>query len=299
MFFYYFCHLKIETVMRFKVAFLFVCLFLVVEYVDAQRWKAKRYEVAVGLGSTHIFGDIGGGADRSNLMGIKDIRLDATRPSLAFNFRYKLSPKFASKFAFTYGYGYGSDDTGPDPWRGYKFNTQILEPSLQMEYYLIAEDTKFGSMAMYYHKGMASNYSRLGIYLFAGVGGAFCLNPKYIPSSAPINPATGQSINTSKEEFKVASMNPVIPGGIGVKLLVNPNMMVGFEFGGRYSFSDLIDGYNFLDSKANKSKDIYYFTTFSLIYRLKNDRYNVPMFLKPLLLKRGGKVRSGPLNPPK
>lgn len=284
--------------MKLKGILLLAVVLGITYNLDAQRWKAKRYEVVIGMGSTNIFGDIGGGASRENLMGIKDIKLATTRPALLFNARYRISPRVATKFSFIYGYGYGNDKTGPNPWRGYKFNSQIFEPGVFFEYYILTEDNRISSSAMYYHRGMASNYTRLGLYIYSGLAGAMVFNPNYIPSSPPVNPATDQPVNLSLESFKSFSFNPVVPAGIGLKYLINPDMLLGFEFSGRYSLTDYIDGYKYNNPKANKSNDIYYFTTFSVIYRIKNDRYNVPLFMQPLLQRKVGKSK-GPLNPPK
>jgi hypothetical protein len=275
--------------MRYSVPAILFLFLLTTFNLDAQRWKTKRYEAGVGIGTTHIFGDIGGGANSKNWMGLKDIRLDATRPSLDLKIRYRLSDQFATKFSFFYGYGFGSDKgsyhNDSDPPRDMSFNRHILEPSLQLEYYFFTEDQRLSSAAMYYRRGMGSNYTRLGLYLFTGIGSATTFG-----KITKNNPA--YQFNPEKESIKNSSSTLVIPAGIGVKYMLNPDITLGFELGGRYCFSDYIDGYNPFGYSANKGKDIYYLTSFSAIYKLKNDRNNVPLIIKNLFNRgSGGKVR--------
>jgi hypothetical protein len=279
--------------MRFFVPSFLLILFLTSFTVNAQRWKTKRYEAGVGIGTTHIFGDIGGGVNEKNWMGLKDIRLDATRPSFDIKFRYRLSNNFATKLSLFYGFGYGADEgsfhnEGNIP-RDLSFNRHILEPSLQFEYYFLTEDQRLSSTAMYYRRGMGSNYTRVGLYIFTGVGSA--INYGKVTKNNPAFP-----FNPEKETIKDLSNSLVIPAGIGVKYMINPDITLGFELGGRYCFSDYIDGYNPFGYSANEGLDIYYLTSFSAVYKLKNDRNNIPLIFKSLFTKGpGGKVRKRPL----
>jgi len=44
-----------------------------------QKWKLRRYEALVGVGSTNYFGTIGGSADPENLFGLKDLDIKDSR----------------------------------------------------------------------------------------------------------------------------------------------------------------------------------------------------------------------------
>ncbi|MFN8207802.1 MAG: DUF6089 family protein [Bacteroidales bacterium] len=269
--------------MRYFIPALTLCLLLTSFNLDAQRWKTKRYEAGAGIGTTHIFGDIGGGATEKNWMGLKDLRLDATRPSLDLLFRYRISNSFATKFSLFYGYGFGADEgsfhNDSDPPRDLSFTRHIIEPSLQLEYYILTEDKRLSSSAMYYRRGMGGAFTRLGLYLFTGIGSS--TNFGKVTKNNPAYP-----FNPEKETIKNASSTLVIPGGIGVKYMLNTDITLGFELGGRYTFSDYIDGYNAFGYAANEGRDIYYFTSFSAVYKLKNDRNNIPLFVKSLFTRR-------------
>src|SRR4030042_7100504 len=76
----------------------------------SQKWKLRRYEAIVGIGTAHYFGDIGGSADKNNLFGIKDIELFNTRPSAYLGIRYKLRHNMAVKANFIFGFLKGSDE---------------------------------------------------------------------------------------------------------------------------------------------------------------------------------------------
>lgn len=52
-------------------------------------------------------------------------------------------------------------------------------------------------------------------------------------------------------------------------------MNFGIELGGRYSFSDYIDKYTSIYSKAN---DVYYFLTFTLSVKLPTAHNGLPAF---------------------
>jgi hypothetical protein len=67
----------------------------------------------------------------------------------------------------------------------------------------------------------------------------------------------------------------VIPVGIGGSVFYSPNLCFGFEFGGRYSFTDNLDGYT---SQYSNSNDVYYFLNFTVTYKLKTGPKGWPSF---------------------
>ncbi|NMB73295.1 MAG: hypothetical protein GYA22_14235 [Bacteroidales bacterium] len=255
-----------------------IAAFLVIVVAAAsgysQRWKLVRYELILGAGTTSFFGDIGGGADRNNLFGLKDIRLDATRPSLTLGLRYKFYQNFAGRFTLAYGMGAGTDIGAVNEARGYSFTTHIIEPSVIGEYYFISEDRRLASNAVYNRRGMINNYSRLGAYVFGGLAGIY-----FSPKLSNVRP--GDRLVTND----YSHISAAIPLGLGVKYVISDVWMVGFELGGRLSLSDFVDGYN-PPVAGNKAQDIYYFTAFNAVYRIKNDRDNVPLFLKQYMNRR-------------
>jgi len=62
-----------------------------------QKWKLTRYEVHFGLGTSNVFGDIGGTPDENNLFGLKDIRIKETGLSIYAGARYKNTNDMAVK----------------------------------------------------------------------------------------------------------------------------------------------------------------------------------------------------------
>jgi hypothetical protein len=64
--------------MNMKLQYILLPLLLLFIFSNgsmAQKWKLKRYEGIVGIGTAHYFGDIGGTADETNLFGLKDVAL--------------------------------------------------------------------------------------------------------------------------------------------------------------------------------------------------------------------------------
>ncbi len=247
----------------------FLLMVIMISSGYSQRWKLVRYELILGTGTTSFFGDIGGGADRNNWFGLKDIRLDATRPSLSIGLRYKFYQNFAGRFGIAYGMGAGTDIGAINEERGYSFTTHIIEPSFIAEYYFVSEDRRLASSAMYNRRGMINNYSRFGAYIFGGLAGIY-----FSPELSNVRPGD-RHVTNDYTHFSAA-----IPLGLGVKYVISDKWMVGFELGGRLSLSDFVDGYN-PDVPGNKALDIYYLANFSAIYRIKNDREGIPLFLKP------------------
>lgn len=236
--------------------------------VYGQKWKLTRYEVHFGLGTTNVFGDIGGTADKNNLFGLKDIKIKETGLSLYAGARYKLTSDMALKLNLIYGFANGSDAESKNTVRNYSFRTSFFEPSVQYEYYFIGDYRYNTSAALYNRRGMLNDYKTFTAYVFAGVGGVF-FNPKInFNGSQPIpqETVTGYS-----------KISAVIPVGLGVKYVIDQYWSVGFEFGRRFAFTDFLDG---ISSTFSKSNDTYYFGMFHAIYKLETDRYGVPLIFK-------------------
>lgn len=241
----------------------------------SQRWKLKRYEVLFGVGSTNIYGDIGGTADVNNLFGLKDIRINETRYSLYGGFRYKIQKDWAIKMNLIYGKGVSDDLKSRNENRGYSFTTSIFEPSFQLEYSFLSEDRTMSSARLYNRRGMVNNFTVFSAYGFAGVGGLF-FNPELNLNGK--TPVTGE-ITSGYGKFTA-----VLPIGVGLKYALDKNWSIGFEFGRRFAFSDYIDG---LSTRWSKANDTYYFGVLQATYKLNTNRMGIPEFLvrKPRSLR--------------
>lgn len=232
-----------------------------------QRWKLKRYEVLFGIGSTNVYGDIGGSADANSLFGLKDIKIDETRFSLSGGIRYKIQKDLALKFNLIYGQGVSNDRGSKNDDRGYSFKTSIVEPSFQLEYAFLSEDRKVDISRLYNRRGMVNNFTLFSAYGFVGLGGSI-FSPKLDLNGGTAIP--GETVD-GYGKFTV-----VVPVGLGIKYALDKNWSIGFEFGRRIAFSDYIDGISTRWSKAN---DTYYFGLLQATYKLNTNRRGIPEFL--------------------
>ncbi len=249
---------------------LLVVLVLIPAVTQAQRWKLRRYEAIFGIGTTNFFGDIGGTSSKNNLLGLRDIQVQYTRPALTLGLRYKLTGDMAVKFNLAFGMITGNDVDSRNDTRNFAFRSTIFEPSLQFEYYLLPEARGYSSAALFNRRGMINNYSKLYIYLFGGVGGVF-YNPK------PLN----NFENRFNDNF--SKFGAVFPVGLGVKYNIDAKWTLGIEFGRRFTTTDYIDGYT---SQYSKHKDTYYLGIISAVYKIRSDRRGRPMLRDPYSSRR-------------
>ena len=109
--------------------------------------------------------------------------------------------------------------------------------------------------------GLAWLFKSLDFYVFTGIGG--------LSYSVKGNDAL---VNTG---MKTGGFTAVIPVGLGSTLIFSPDFNFGVEIGGRYSFSDNLDGYT---SQYSSSNDVYYFFNFTVTYKLKTGANGLPSF---------------------
>lgn len=231
-----------------------------------QKWKLTRYEAHFGIGTTNVFGDIGGSADKNNLYGLKDLKIKETGLSFYAGARYKITYDMAIKLNLIYGFANGSDIGSRNPGRNFSFTTSFFEPSVQYEYYFISDySTNRNVAALYNRRGMINDYKTWTAYGFVGVGGLL-FNPKLSFNGSDPRPDLNYFSNYSK-------FTAVIPIGLGVKYVVDRYWSLGFELGRRFTFTDYLDG---ISSKFSKSNDTYYFGVLHAIYKLETDRYGTP-----------------------
>lgn len=252
---------------NFIVALAFAFFFIDASYGFNQRWKLRRYEIGGGLGMTQVFGDIGGTADKNNMMGLKDIRFDETSMAFGLLARYKIDPIYSLKTNLILGFGHG-DDIDSRNVRGRSYKTRVLELSMQGEYYFLAEEKRYRSAAMFNRRGMLNNYSTISAYGFLGLGMVYSnASVKYDDTHAP----------SPYDKVKKNNIGAVAPVGLGLKYIIDDRWLLNAELGYRISFTDYIEGYS--QTHDSKHKDIYYFLTISLSYRLDTSRRGLPSFL--------------------
>jgi hypothetical protein len=238
-------------------------LFVLPSY--AQQWKMLRYEIALGVGSTNVYGDLGGAPNATNLLFIKDITFRNTRPSIYTALRYKIDPKMALKFNVIYGYSRNADFNGSrNEMREFVSITNLVEASAQYEFYFLQEERRMRSAAMFNRRGMINNYSTIGAYVFAGIGGVTYWSKLDVEQ---------RPFDTYKPE---TGFTLALPIGVGIKYVLSDKWMLGWELGYRHTLSDFLDG---IQTPWSNNTDVYWVSTLNLSYRIPTSRKGIPIFL--------------------
>lgn len=219
---------------------------------SAQLWKTHRLELSGGIGTTQFFGDIGGYSNDENILGIKDFTFRHTRINVNSNLRYRITEDFSARLNITYGIFHSTDERGSNINRGFESHTTFFEPSLIAEYCFIKNknENSFNFLQGKYDV-LTSIFKSLDFYAFTGFGG---LIYKVSPNDI-----------LAPEVTKRNGITGVVPLGLGVTMIFNSTINFGIEIGGRFTFSDMIDGYTSAKSQAN---DIYHFTNLTVTYKL-------------------------------
>jgi hypothetical protein len=226
-------------------------------------WKTKRVELTAGLGTTQFFGDIGGFTPEDNILGIKDMSFKQTRFDFSADITYRIIQDANLRLNFAYGMFRANDARGSNIERGFEATTGFFESSLVGEYYFIKNRSE-GSFLFTKGRGgnLRSFFETLDFYLFAGIGG-LSYNVK------------GNDILVAHPGFTEGGFTAVIPAGLGINMIFSPELNFGLELGGRYSFSDYLEGYT---SQYSKSNDVYYFLNVTATYKMKTNVFGVPLF---------------------
>jgi len=252
---------KFFTAMR-KFLMIIVAFIFLSTAANAQLWKLRRYEATAGIGTTQFFGDIGGFSKGENVLGFKDITFRHTRLNLSTAFKYRIVDNASVRLNLAFGYFHATDVRGSNVLRGFESRTMFFEPSLLGEYYFIKNKGENSFLLMKGKgNGPLSIFSMLDFYVFTGFGGlSYNVSPNDL--LAPL--AT-----------KTRGFTAVIPAGVGVNMIYSSYFNFGLELGGRYSFSDNLDGYT---SPHSKSNDVYYFLNFVFTYKVKTGKNGLPSF---------------------
>lgn len=219
--------------------------------LNAQTDQKSKFELTGGLGVTQIFGDIGGYSSGDNLLGLKDITIKQSRFGISTGVRYRMRPNIAARVNVVFGNFHATDERGSNVTRALESNTWFFEPSLLGEYYFLNK----GEMPDYSTtKGNSGRFNSflkaLNPYIFAGFGG---LSYNILPNRK-LNQLSGDKWG----------ITAVIPAGAGVNVLFTQKLLLGLELGGRYAFSDHIEGYS---SEYSKHNDVYYFLNVTAGFR--------------------------------
>jgi hypothetical protein len=247
-----------------KRSLLILILFSVLSQLsEAQLWKLKRYELSGGLGPTFFFGDVGGYTQGENILGIKDATFLQTRINGDISFKYRISQTVNARMSISGGLLKATDERGSNEERGYEASTAFFEPALIGEYYFIKNRSENSYLFVSSGKRFFSTlFKSLDFFVFTGVGGMMYT-------------VSGNDALESDPKFNSGGFTAVIPVGVGTNLVYSPNFNFGVEFGGRYAFSDYLDGYT---SQYSSSNDVYYFLNFVVTYKVKTGKNGWPSF---------------------
>jgi hypothetical protein len=263
---YYIC-ISNKTEILMKRSVLIILLFCVLApLTEAQLWKMRRYEASAGLGPSLFFGDVGGYSKTKNILGLRDMSFLQTRFNINASLKYRISQDINARLSLTYGLLRATDIRGSNENRGFETSISIFEPALIGEYYFIKNRAESSYL---FTKGRGVSLGRifrsLDFYLFTGFGGvSFSGKPNDLLRAKQVS-----------EGFKTRGFTAVIPAGLGTSLVYSPNLNFGIEVGGRYTFSDNLDGYT---SQYSSSNDVYYFFNFTIAYKLKTGPNGLPSF---------------------
>jgi hypothetical protein len=245
---------------RFFLVVLFSCV--IFSFADAQIWKLKRYEAVVGFGPTFFFGDIGGFTNGKNILGFKDLSFHQVGYNVNINFKYRFNQVFNGRIGLTSGMFHATDVRGSNEGRDFEATTLFFEPTLIGEYYFIKNKAENSYLFTRQGTKLFDIIKALDFYVFTGIGG--------------INTAVKGNSRFEQVGITQGKFSPVIPAGVGGTLIFSPNVNFGFEFTGRYSFSDYLDGYS--NPQYSTSNDVYYFFNFTITYKIKVSSKGWPSF---------------------
>jgi hypothetical protein len=258
-------------------------LFIVSTVVDAQRWRTRRYESFIGIGTANVYGDIGGSLTQENLYGLRDIEIEYTRPSVSMGAKYKFNHRWNARVnlagAYLQGSDIGSVNDGVRPGGGYNFTSYIFEPSALAEFYIIPENRSMVSEAIYNKKGMVNGFRQIYLYVFTGAG-AVVNFPTVTYLNYEDTEVGDDGYQRPEDSFK--RVGAVIPAGIGAKIDLTAYWTINAEFGRRFAFTDYVDGYT---SKFSSANDTYDFMQVIFSYKIQTDKNGLPVIFRRLGLR--------------
>jgi hypothetical protein len=190
-----------EKFMRYF--FLILLSLFIIDTADAQ-----IYEIGVFAGGSNFIGDVGA-----------TDYISPNQPAIGAIFKWNRSPRHSFRASVIFSELEGIDKNSDDPrrvQRGYKFNTNILEISVGMEFTFLDFDLHSSDI-----KGTP--------YLYTGITTTKYDN-NYFNQAGEFT-----SENTSSWAYG-------IPMVLGYKTNITNHLILAGEIGARYTFSDELDG---------------------------------------------------------
>lgn len=241
-----------------RYLFIIIIFCLTAKISDAQLWKLKRWEAEFGIGPSFAFPDIGGYSIGKNLLGFRDLSFRQTRFDINGNIRFRISRTVNTRLSLTYAMLHSTDSRGSNEGRKMESTTNLFEPALIGEYYFVKN--KYESSYLFLKgKGVQALIRSLDFYAFTGAGGVV------------YNVKGNEKLVSYR--LKSSGISAVIPFGLGATLIYTPNLNFGLELGGRYTFTDYLDGYT---SQFSRARDVYYLLNLTITYKLKSGARGLP-----------------------
>lgn len=205
----------------------------------SQTSHSQIYEVGVFGGGSNFIGDIG-----------STTYIAPNAPALGVILKWNRSPRHSWRVSLIYSDLEGDDSKSDDPRRkarNYTFDSNLLEISAGMEY-------------TFWDFDLHTSGIKAVPYLYSGISTAKHSN--YYFDSA------GQYTAEGTDSWAFG-----IPMVLGIKSNITNHLILGFEVGARYTFSDELDGsvpddvgLESLSFGNINSNDWYVFTGFTLTY---------------------------------
>ena len=239
-----------------KLLIIIIALSFLSPAINAQLWRLRRFELSGGTGTTQFFGDIGGYSNKKNVLGIRDFTFKQTRFNINTNLRYRIAEDISLRVNLVYGLFHATDARGSNVKRGFECSTTFFEPSLIAEYYFIKNKEENSFIFLNDRETLLKSFfSSLDFYAFTGFGGlAYKVKPNDL---------------LSPSVTKKGGLTAVVPLGLGVTMIYSDKINFGFEVGGRFTYSDNIDGYTSVSSQYN---DVYHLVNFTVTYKINSGK---------------------------
>lgn len=190
----------------------------------AQNKSIHNVEIGLMAGGTNYIGEM------------TDSRFQEVNFAGGIMLRYNPNYNFSIRGSVFYGRINGDDANLSDPesrQRNLHFFSPLIEFSGQFEWNILGFDA-LGSRG---NKGFSP-------YLFAGIG-IFKFNPQAVfdDTTYELQPlgTEGQGTTPLQGRKKYALTQVSIPFGIGIKFRLAPRIVVGMEYGPRFTFTDYLD----------------------------------------------------------
>ena len=214
---------------------------IILLFFGLQSMKSQIHEIGIFLGGSNYIGEIG-----------KTNYIDPNEPAFGILYKWNKSPRHSFRFSYTQSTVKSNDldsDVPSRKLRGLSFENSIKEVSLGLEFNFLDFNLHDSSR-------------KITPYVYSGIS-YFAFYQNYY------------SAGQTKEDYYDGSL--AIPMTVGVKSNITDQLILGFEVGARYTFTDNIDGSNpdndnlksFRFGNLN-SKDWYTFTGFTLTYTFGN-----------------------------